>query len=121
MLTCSVALGRACRQGAGERSRTNHESKTASPLYGMALRPHTTLLDICWSDPMTDRPGTVDAPTPGTSLSSATVRNALRREELCKLKVSDSRHARRGVPHLKVDGKGEKTRFLPLHPGTNAL
>jgi site-specific recombinase XerD len=25
------------------------------------------------------------------------------------------------VPHLKVDGKGEKTRFLPLHPGTNAL
>ena len=25
------------------------------------------------------------------------------------------------MPHLKVDGKGEKTRFLPLHPGTNAL
>jgi Phage integrase family len=47
--------------------------------------------------------------------------HALRREELCKLKVSDFRHARRGVPHLKVDGKGEKTRFLPLHPGTNAL
>jgi integrase/recombinase XerD len=57
-------------------------------------------LDICWSDPMTDRPGT---------------------EELCKLKVSDFKHARRGVPHFKVDGKGEKMRFLPLHPGTNAL
>jgi integrase/recombinase XerD len=25
------------------------------------------------------------------------------------------------VPHLKVAGKGEKTRYLPLHPGTNEL
>ena len=31
------------------------------------------------------------------------------------------RHARKGVPHLKVSGKGGKTRYLPLHPGTNAL
>jgi hypothetical protein len=28
---------------------------------------------------------------------------------------------RPGVPHLVVSGKGEKTRYLPLHPGTNAL
>ncbi len=47
--------------------------------------------------------------------------HALRREELCKLKVKDARHARKGVPHLKVSGKGGKTRYLPLHPGTNAL
>src|SRR5664279_5686889 len=47
--------------------------------------------------------------------------HALRREELCKLKVKDSRHARKGVPHLKVSGKGGKTRYLPLHPGTNGL
>jgi integrase/recombinase XerD len=47
--------------------------------------------------------------------------HALRREELCKLKVRDFRNTRRGVPHLKVAGKGEKTRYLPLHPGTNAL
>ena len=45
--------------------------------------------------------------------------HALRREELCKLKVKDFRHARKGVPHLKVSGKGGKTRYLPLHPGTN--
>ena len=45
--------------------------------------------------------------------------HALRREELCKLKVRDFRHARKGVPHLKVSGKGGKTRYLPLHPGTN--
>ena len=47
--------------------------------------------------------------------------HALRREELCKLRVKDFRHARKGVPHLKVFGKGGKTRYLPLHPGTNAL
>jgi len=47
--------------------------------------------------------------------------HALRRQELCKLKVRDARHARKGVPHLKVSGKGGKTRYLPLHPGTHAL
>ena len=47
--------------------------------------------------------------------------HALRREELCKLKVRDFRHARKGVAHLKVSGKGGKTRYLPLHPGTNGL
>ena len=47
--------------------------------------------------------------------------HALRRDELCKLKVKDFRNMRRGVPHLTVSGKGEKTRYLPLHPGTNEL
>jgi site-specific recombinase XerD len=47
--------------------------------------------------------------------------HALRREELCKLKVKDFRHTRKGVPHLRVSGKGGKTRYLPLHPGTHAL
>ena len=47
--------------------------------------------------------------------------HALRREEMCKLKVKDFQHTRKGVPHLKVSGKGGKTRYLPLHPGTHAL
>jgi len=47
--------------------------------------------------------------------------HALRREELCKLKVKDALHNRKGVPHLKVSGKGGKTRYVPLHPGTAAL
>jgi site-specific recombinase XerC len=55
------------------------------------------------------------------AILSTLLYHALRREELCKLKVKDFRHARRGVPHLRVCGKGEKTRHLPLHPGTNAL
>jgi hypothetical protein len=33
----------------------------------------------------------------------------------------DACHTRKGVPHLKVSGKGGKTRYLPLHPGTSAL
>jgi len=46
--------------------------------------------------------------------------HGLRREELCKLKVKDI-HSRRGVPHLRVRGKGSKTRYIPLHPGAHAL
>jgi site-specific recombinase XerD len=56
------------------------------------------------------------------AILSTLLYHALRREELCKLKVKDFRNMRRGVPHLVVSGKGEKTRYLPpLHPGTNAL
>jgi integrase/recombinase XerD len=47
--------------------------------------------------------------------------HALRREELCTIKVKDFRHTRKGVPHLKVSGKGAKNRYLPLHPGTHEL
>jgi len=47
--------------------------------------------------------------------------HALRREELCKLKVKDFKHERRGVPHLKVSGKGGKTRYVPLHPAAGSL
>jgi site-specific recombinase XerD len=55
------------------------------------------------------------------AILSTLLYHALRREELCKLKVKDFRQSRRGVPHLNVSGKGEKTRYLPLHPGTNEL
>lgn len=47
--------------------------------------------------------------------------HALRREELCRLKVKDAKHERRGVPHLKVTGKGGKTRYVPLHPAAAGL
>lgn len=46
--------------------------------------------------------------------------HALRREELCLLKVGDLEE-RRGVKHLKVSGKGGKTRYLPLNPGSASL
>ncbi len=43
--------------------------------------------------------------------------HGLRREELCTLKVKDICE-RRGVKHLRVHGKGNKMRFVPLHPET---
>ena len=47
--------------------------------------------------------------------------HALRREELCKLTIKDFKHERRGVAHLKVSGKGSKTRYVPLHPAASGL
>jgi integrase/recombinase XerD len=47
--------------------------------------------------------------------------HALRRDELCRLTIKDFRHERRGVRHLKVWGKGSKTRYVPLHPAAGAL
>jgi integrase/recombinase XerD len=55
------------------------------------------------------------------AILSALLFHALRRDELSKLKVKDFRHARKGVPHLKVSVKGGKTRYLPLHPATSGL
>jgi integrase/recombinase XerD len=40
--------------------------------------------------------------------------HALRCEELCTLTVGDLQQ-REGVPHLRVEGKGDKVRYLPLH------
>jgi site-specific recombinase XerD len=40
--------------------------------------------------------------------------HGLRCEELCPLKVGDV-HQREGVLHLRVEGKGDKVRYLPLY------
>src|SRR5262245_33661684 len=40
--------------------------------------------------------------------------HGLRCEELCTLKVGDI-HQREGVPHIRVEGKGDKVRYVPLH------
>lgn len=47
--------------------------------------------------------------------------HALRREELTKLLVKDFNQERRGVPHLRVQGKGAKLRYIPTHPNTLRL
>ena len=39
--------------------------------------------------------------------------HGLRCEELCTLTVG-AIHQREGVPHLRVEGKGDKVRYLPL-------
>lgn len=47
--------------------------------------------------------------------------HGLRREEVCRLTVKDAQQQRRGVVHLRVQGKGGKTRFVPLHPSAGAM
>lgn len=54
------------------------------------------------------------------AILSVLFHHGLRREELCSLTVS-SIHHRRGVPTLRVHGKGGKVRNIPLHPGTHEL
>jgi integrase/recombinase XerD len=54
------------------------------------------------------------------AILSTLLYHGLRREELCLLKVRDLT-TRRGVLHLRVHGKGGKTRYLPLHPATAGL
>jgi Phage integrase family len=44
--------------------------------------------------------------------------HALRREEVTKLLVKDYNLNRQGVPYIRVQGKGGKTRYLPTHPAT---
>jgi site-specific recombinase XerD len=43
--------------------------------------------------------------------------HALRREELCTLRVKDI-HERRGIKHFRIHGKGGKLRNVPIHQAT---
>lgn len=64
----------------------------------------------------------LNAPDPETlkgkrdrAILSTFLFHGLRREELVALKVRDLQ-LRRGVPHLRIHGKGGKTRYVPAHP-----
>jgi len=46
--------------------------------------------------------------------------HGLRREELCTLKVKDVQR-REGVLHLRVEGKGDKIRYVPVAPAAYRL
>jgi site-specific recombinase XerD len=66
----------------------------------------------------------LDVPDPDTlkgkrdrAMLAVLLYHGLRREELCLLKVRDI-HDRRGVPHLRILGKGNKLRHVPLHPAS---
>ena len=51
------------------------------------------------------------------AILSALLFHGLRRAELCALAVGDIQE-RRGVMHFRVEGKGGKMRFVPVHPHT---
>jgi integrase len=77
--------------------------------------------------PKYSRPQTrqlLDAPESGTlkgkrdrAILSTLLFHGLRRAELCALKVRDITQ-RRGVLHVRVHGKGGKTRYVPLRHST---
>ena len=65
----------------------------------------------------------LEAPAPDTlkgirdrAILATFLFHGLRCEELCKLRVKDI-SLRRGVPHLRIHGKGAKIRYLPAHAG----
>lgn len=55
------------------------------------------------------------------AILSVLLYHALRREELTTLKVKDFNHLRKGVPHLRVHGKGGKLRYVPTYASTLTL
>jgi site-specific recombinase XerD len=64
----------------------------------------------------------LDAPDPGTlkgkrdrAILATFLFHALRRAELCNLKVKDVQE-REGIKQLRVFGKGSKERYIPVHP-----
>lgn len=64
----------------------------------------------------------LDAPDPGTllglrdrALLAVLLYHGLRREEAAGLQVTDLQD-RRGIRHLRILGKGNKVRYVPLHP-----
>lgn len=54
------------------------------------------------------------------ALLSILLYHAIRRDELVKLRMRD-RQTRQGVTHLVIHGKGDKLRYVPLHPHSSRL
>ena len=89
--------------------------------------------NLCDSNAVTHNPvkgvrRLLDAPPTDTlkgkrdrAILSMLLYHALRREELTKLLVKDFNQERRGVAHLRVQGKGAKLRYIPTHPNTLRL
>lgn len=54
------------------------------------------------------------------AIVAALLYHGMRREELCGLRVKDVQ-SREGVKHLRVKGKRDKIRYIPLHPQAQRL
>jgi integrase len=93
------------REGAKRPKTNNSEGKTPA----LGDRQARALLDA--PDPVTLK-GKRDR-----ALLAVLLYHGLRREELCLLKVRDI-HDGRGVLHLRIHGKGNKLRYVPLHPAS---
>jgi integrase/recombinase XerD len=54
------------------------------------------------------------------AILAALLYHGIRREELCRLCVRDI-ETREGVKHFRIQGKGDKIRYIPVHPGAIRL
>jgi integrase/recombinase XerD len=64
----------------------------------------------------------LEAPAPDTlkgvrdrAILATLLYHGIRREELCLLRLRDMQ-SRQGVMHFRIDGKGDKIRYVPIHP-----
>jgi len=64
----------------------------------------------------------LEAPAPDTlkgvrdrAILAVLLYHGIRREELCQLRLRDMQ-SRQGVMHLRIKGKRDKVRYIPLHP-----
>jgi len=64
----------------------------------------------------------LEAPAPDTlkgvrdrAILATLFYHGISRDELCLLRLRDIQ-SRQGVMHLRIDGKGDKIRFVPVHP-----
>jgi len=69
----------------------------------------------------------LDAPPPDTlkgvrdrAILATLLYHGIRREELCLLRLRDMQ-SRQGVMHFRIKGKGDKVRFVPVHPMAQRL
>ena len=64
----------------------------------------------------------LEAPPPDTlkgvrdrTILATLLYHGIRREKLCLLRLRDV-HSRQGVMHFRIDSKGDKIRYVPIHP-----
>jgi len=69
----------------------------------------------------------LEAPPPDTlkgvrdrAILATLLYHGIRREELCLLRVRDMQ-SRQGVLHFRIKGKGDKVRYVPVHPMVQRL
>lgn len=69
----------------------------------------------------------LEAPPPDTlkvvrdrAILATLLYHGIRREEVCKLRLGDIQ-SRQGVQHFRVEGKGAKVRYIPVHPTAQRL
>lgn len=69
----------------------------------------------------------LEAPSPDTlkgvrdgAVIATLLYHGMRREELCTVRAPDMQ-SRQGVAHFRINGKRDKTRFVPVHPMVQRL